>query len=116
MERHMWLPVMDHRNNAVQHPTTRQVSDTRMRCLVKAIAMFGLGFYIYAGEDLPEKTEVDNTPVTQHQAAILRDELESVNGDEFAFCKYLKVDSIEQIAARNFDMARSMIAKKRKAA
>ena len=26
-----------------------------MRCLTKAISMFGLGFYIYAGEDLPEE-------------------------------------------------------------
>ena len=25
-----------------------------MRCLVKNLAMFGLGLYIYAGEDLPE--------------------------------------------------------------
>ena len=28
-----------------------------MRCLVKNIAMFGLGLYIYEGEDLPEITE-----------------------------------------------------------
>ena len=25
-----------------------------MRCLVKNLAMFGLGLYVYAGEDLPE--------------------------------------------------------------
>lgn len=49
----MWLPVMDNRNNAIQNPDARKISDTRMRCLVKAIAMFGLGHYIYAGEDLP---------------------------------------------------------------
>ena len=29
-----------------------------MRCLVKNIAMFGLGLYIYAGEDLPEAPNV----------------------------------------------------------
>ena len=28
-----------------------------MRCLVKNLAMFGLGIYIYAGEDLPEANE-----------------------------------------------------------
>ena len=27
-----------------------------MRCLVKNLAMFGLGLYIYAGEDIPEIT------------------------------------------------------------
>ena len=30
------------------------INKTIMRCLVKNIAMFGLGLYIYAGEDLPE--------------------------------------------------------------
>ncbi len=30
------------------------VNKTIMRCLVKNLAMFGLGLYIYAGEDLPE--------------------------------------------------------------
>jgi streptogramin lyase len=28
-----------------------------MRCLVKAIAMFGLGHYIYNGEDFPRKED-----------------------------------------------------------
>lgn len=30
------------------------VNKTIMRCLVKNLAMFGLGLYIYSGEDLPE--------------------------------------------------------------
>ena len=52
-KRKMWLPVMDNRNNAIKNPNARDISDARMRCLVKVIAMFGLGLYIYAGEDLP---------------------------------------------------------------
>tara|TARA_R100000482_G_C5125585_1_gene148539 strand:- start:204 stop:797 length:594 start_codon:yes stop_codon:yes gene_type:complete len=55
----MWLPVMDNRNNAVSNPTARQISDTRMRCLTKCISMFGLGHYIYAGEDLPVSSQKD---------------------------------------------------------
>ena len=55
--REMWLPVMDYKNNAVENPSARQVSDTKMRCLVKCLAMFGLGHYIYAGEDLPNADE-----------------------------------------------------------
>ena len=70
----MWLPVMDHRNNAVKdHPYQIQrswgtdvvqpidanlINKTVMRCLVKNLAMFGLGLYIYAGEDLPEDEDV----------------------------------------------------------
>lgn len=51
--REMWLPVMDHRNNAIKAPDARQISDSRMRCLVKCFALFGLGHFIYAGEDTP---------------------------------------------------------------
>ena len=32
--RTMWLPVMDHRNNAIKNPDARKISDTKMRCLV----------------------------------------------------------------------------------
>lgn len=53
LSRRMWLPVMDHRNNAIKNPDARAVNDAKMRCLVKAMALFGLGHYIYAGEDLP---------------------------------------------------------------
>lgn len=52
--RTMWLPVMDHRNSAIKNPDARAVNDAKMRCLVKAMALFGLGHYIYAGEDLPD--------------------------------------------------------------
>ena len=55
LTRSMWLPVMDYKNNAISNPSARQISDAKMRCLVKAIALFGLGHYIYAGEDLPSQ-------------------------------------------------------------
>ncbi len=66
----MWLPVMDGKNKSmkkhayeydtkwgkktVEAATTFDINKTMMRCLVKNLAMFGLGIYIYAGEDLPE--------------------------------------------------------------
>ena len=53
----MWLPVMDYKNKAIAHPDSRAISDTRMRCLTKCLAMFGLGHYIYAGEDLPPDSD-----------------------------------------------------------
>lgn len=57
LERRMWLPVMDYKNNAIISPDYRKISDTRMRCLTKCLAMYGLGHYIYAGEDIPTKDE-----------------------------------------------------------
>lgn len=53
--RYMWLPVMDFKNHAIKCPNSVDINKATMRCLTKAISMFGLGFYIYAGEDLPEE-------------------------------------------------------------
>lgn len=53
----MWLPVMDYKNASIKTPTSMDINKATMRCLVKNIAMFGLGLYIYAGEDLPEGAE-----------------------------------------------------------
>lgn len=69
----MWLPVMDSTNKAMlNEPYTYKtkydertvakasmfdINKTIMRCLVKNMAMFGLGLYIYAGEDLPEQDD-----------------------------------------------------------
>lgn len=53
----MWLPVMDNRNQAIKNPDAMAINKALMRCLTKNLAMFGLGLYIYAGEDLPEINE-----------------------------------------------------------
>lgn len=47
-------PVLDHRNKAITEPDPFQINTSIQRCLVKAIALHGLGLFIYAGEDLPE--------------------------------------------------------------
>ena len=80
----MWLPVMDGANKAmksepytyktkygektVEAATMFDINKTIMRCLVKNLAMFGLGMYIYAGEDLPEvvveEKKIDKTTAT----------------------------------------------------
>ena len=57
LTREMTLCVMDFKNNAVKNPNSSQVNNSKMRCLTKCLAMFGLGHYIYAGEDLPEDIE-----------------------------------------------------------
>ena len=58
----MWLAVMDHNNRAIKNPDAAAINKARMRCLVKAIAMHGLGLYIYAGEDLPDAPEDEPAP------------------------------------------------------
>lgn len=68
LDRMMWLPVMDYKNKAIPNPDTRAVSDTRMRCLTKCLAMYGLGHYIYAGEDLPASSDAaDEKPAPKEK-------------------------------------------------
>ena len=71
----MWLPVMNSSNKAMKAEpykyTTKKgertvaaatmfdVNKTIMRCLTKNLAIFGLGLYIYAGEDLPEQEAIE---------------------------------------------------------
>jgi len=50
----MMLPVMDNKHNAVTEPNSRQINDNIMRCLVKNLAMFGLGLSLYIKEELQE--------------------------------------------------------------
>jgi len=48
------LPVMDYRNKAISNPDAFAVNTAIMRCMTKALALHGLGMYLYSGEDLPE--------------------------------------------------------------
>lgn len=69
--RFMWLPVMDHRNNAIPNPDARKISDSRMRCFTKCLAMFGLGAYIYQGEDIPrEEKPSEEDKLKAHKEAV----------------------------------------------
>ena len=85
----MWLPVMDSKNKAmklepytysvwnnfkkafeektVQAASMFDINKTLMRCLVKNLAMFGLGLYIFQGDDLPEKSADDTTSSVPQQ-------------------------------------------------
>ena len=52
------LPVIDYKNQAIQEPNAMQVNTAMQRCLAKAIALHGIGLYIYAGEDIPVEEPV----------------------------------------------------------
>lgn len=63
------LYVMDMRNQPVAKPNIAQINKTQQRCLVKALAMAGLGLNLYAGEDLPmaDINEADKEQAGQRQ-------------------------------------------------
>jgi hypothetical protein len=54
----MMLPVLDNRMKPVlaKDCDSFMINKTFMRCFVKNLAMFGLGLYLYKGDDLPDET------------------------------------------------------------
>lgn len=82
----MSLPVMDSANKAQKHEpytwgkynktceaaTMFDINTAIMRCLTKNLAMFGLGHYIYAGEDIPQ--QIENTVELQKTLIIASSE------------------------------------------
>jgi hypothetical protein len=128
--REMWLPVMDGANKAMlDHEYTYQVKNyktgeitdktvakatmfdinkTIMRCLTKNLAMFGLGLYIYAGEDLPE--EEATRKVEEDQIKKIRKLVPEENMD--AMLKYYKIDKLEDLL---YEDAKALIERKENA-
>ena len=47
-------PVLDAKNKPLMEPSAFDINTSIQRCLVKSVALHGLGLYIYAGEDLPQ--------------------------------------------------------------
>ena len=109
----MWLPVMDHRNQAIANPNARQINDARMRCVTKCLGLHGLGLYIYAGQELPEP-EVENLkkPLTKDEIDNLVDLLEATETDQDQFLKHYKVNSLDELRNGKYQNAISVLAKK----
>ena len=89
----------------VEQATMFDVNKTIMRCLTKNLAMFGLGIYIYAGEDLPIEL---GEPITAKQKARI-EELGIIVPNVL---KKFKVDSLDELS---FQQAEFVINTKEKA-
>jgi hypothetical protein len=123
----MWLPVMDSANNAMKSteytkktkykevpvlPATMfDINTAIMRCLTKNIAMFGLGLYIYAGEDLPEddaerkqaeaeQKKIENSLISDIKAKALYARCEREGVDPNKIYKLYKVNSFEGLSEK----------------
>jgi hypothetical protein len=132
LTRIMWLPVMDANNNAlkdeaytykVKHYQNKRwdgkTYDTKnvdkcnmfdinkniMRCLVKNIAMFGLGLYVYAGEDLPFSID---EPCTKEQL----EKMVQLGVKTDNVCSAFKISSVQDLT---YAQAEFVISKKQDA-
>jgi hypothetical protein len=112
-------PVLDAKNRPIAAPSAFDINTSIQRCLVKAIALHGLGLSIYAGEDLPDPSgEVDSprsAPVsslprkpgihgknaeevlTAPQLRLLKQLIDQKGVDEGRLLNYFGFDSLETL-------------------
>ncbi|MCS3600186.1 DUF1071 domain-containing protein [Bacillus sp. JUb91] len=62
-------PILNNQNKPIAEPNSFDINTSIQRCLVKAIALHGLGLYIYAGEDLPE---IQEDPISSQQVGEIK--------------------------------------------
>jgi hypothetical protein len=65
VERTQIHPVLDNRNQTLEKPNAFQINTSIQRCLAKAIALHGLGLYIFAGEDVPQVDPLNKKQLSQ---------------------------------------------------
>tara|TARA_Y100001951_G_C11181967_1_gene206475 strand:- start:48 stop:611 length:564 start_codon:yes stop_codon:yes gene_type:complete len=73
-------PVLDNRNQTIKEPNAFQINTSIQRCLAKAIALHGLGLYIFAGEDLPTPPE----PISNGQVESIQSMLKAIGDKELS--------------------------------
>lgn len=97
-----FLPVMDYKNKPIPNPDAFQINTALMRCLTKCLAMFGLGLYIYAGEDLPlesgeeRKDVVEVKEVKEEKTEVSSQEVENLTLFADGLINYLNVATDEK--------------------
>ena len=107
----MWLPVMDFKNKSMLQPTTFDINKAVMRCLTKNLAMFGLGLYIYSGEDLPETEEI---AINQIQIDSIVQLITETKTELKPFLDYFKIKEISELTATQAANGIKMLEKKLK--
>jgi hypothetical protein len=122
-------PVLDGRNRPIAEPTAFDINTSIQRCLVKAIALHGLGLYVYAGEDLPEgdKPVVDppKAPVatlprggnaSAAQIHYIERLIAETGGDLAKVLDYFGVESLPELTSQAASRAIKSLEKHRRAA
>ena len=100
----MWLAVTDFSNRPIKNPSCVDIANTKMRCLTKCIATgFGLGFYIYKGEGVPQREYEHRTDEQAQEFDDLKghpafDGLKKFSNDEWKKCN--SVQEYEDVLVR----------------
>lgn len=110
-----------YKTKVVSKATMFDINKTIMRCLVKNLAMFGLGLYIYAGEDLPEEEVKEIEKKKEEQKGIIaetRKKVEAYLTKSPDYCKKVldgyKVDKIENLTDAQIKQINDVLTKSKK--
>tara|TARA_R110000737_G_scaffold332582_1_gene349581 strand:- start:16 stop:678 length:663 start_codon:yes stop_codon:yes gene_type:complete len=97
-----YLPIMDNRNASIplERINSSDVNKSIQRSMTKAIARHGLGFYIYAGEDLPETEAVANNAAEIERAARDAQDQKNINNYVHSLKKALDGETVDDIGIR----------------
>lgn len=106
------LPVMNNQNKAMSNPDAFAVNTAMQRCLAKAIALHGLGLYIYAGEDLPNDDVEVKHAITPQQIATIDMLIEQTDTNLDKFLEFFKKPSIAHFDRQQATNAISILEKK----
>jgi hypothetical protein len=102
-------PVLDQRNKPIAQPTSFDINTSIQRALVKAIALHGLGIWVYAGEDLPEGSEGHTeAPAQDIPPATLKAKYQAFKGSLDGFEDWVEV---QQAKNRNYKEMETLLAK-----
>lgn len=99
-------PVLDHANRPIKDPTAFQINTSIQRCLVKAIALHGLGLFVYAGEDLPEGPPPLAQELANRLLAALAAEEAGTTEEEVHAAKSARLRAIHEDANKDSDLYR----------
>ena len=116
---HQIHPILDARNRPIPSPSTFDVNSSIQRCLVKAIALHGLGLAIYAGEDLPlgQCDSPEILPISEVGLRRIERLIDETGADAEALCRYFGFERLDQIPATEVDrVIRALEIKARRAA
>lgn len=106
-----WLPVLNYKNNAIVNPDAMQINTTRMRCLTKTLALFGLGLNVYAGESFPSESESQQgvqepkpvSKISAKQLKLMSEAIQHSGADINKLMSYYKINNLQDLSADLFD-------------
>ena len=116
-KRTQFLPCMNSKNQAINAPDARHISDTKQRCLVKCLSKFGLGLHLYNGDELPRLEKAENILVgniTDEQVMELTERLKATDSEVDKFLGFFAVKTLEDLPAQKYKNACALLDAKAK--